>query len=94
MKANEDKCHLHLLKINGVDLISSELNFEHHINSLCKKASSKFHALANIFLYLNVCKIGILMNSFLYEQFVYCPLVWMFCSRTINNKSNFRFNHF
>ena len=28
------------------------------------------------------------MNSFFTAQFGYCPLVWMFCSRTINNKIN------
>ena len=28
------------------------------------------------------------MNSFIESQFGYCPLVWMFCSRSINNKIN------
>ena len=28
------------------------------------------------------------MNSFFNAQFGYCPLVWMFCSRSINNKIN------
>ena len=30
----------------------------------------------------------LLMNSFIQSQFSYCPLVWMFCSREINNKIN------
>ena len=28
------------------------------------------------------------MNSFFWSQFSYCPLVWMFHSRTLNNKIN------
>ena len=28
------------------------------------------------------------MNSFFTSQFNYCPLVWMFHSRTMNNKIN------
>ena len=28
------------------------------------------------------------MKSFVMSQFSYCPLVWMFCTRTLNNKIN------
>ena len=28
------------------------------------------------------------MNSFFESQFGYCPLIWMFCSRGVNNKIN------
>ena len=31
---------------------------------------------------------GIIINAFIQSQFSYCPLVWMFCSRTMNNKIN------
>ena len=56
------------MKINGADVISSEfenllgikidckLTFEHHLNSLCKKAGSKLHALDRILPYLNFSK--------------------------------------
>ena len=74
-------------KLLGIQ-IDNKLNFESHLNGLCKKASSKIHALARISPYLNQCKKKILMNSFFTAQFGYCPLVWMFCSRTINNKIN------
>ena len=30
----------------------------------------------------------ILFNSFVKSQFNYCPLIWMFCSRTRNNQIN------
>ena len=74
-------------KLLGIQ-IDNKLNFESHLNGLCKKASSKIHALARISPYLNQYKKKILMNSFFTAQFGYCPLVWMFCSRTINNKIN------
>ena len=28
------------------------------------------------------------MKTFIESQFNYCPLLWMFCSRTLNNKIN------
>ena len=28
------------------------------------------------------------MKAFIFSQFNYCPLVWMFCDRTLNNKIN------
>ena len=36
----------------------------------------------------NISKKRILMNSFFNSQFNYCPLVWMFHSRSSNNKIN------
>ena len=33
-------------------------------------------------------KLRMLMKSFFESQFSYCPLVWMFCSRTLNNRIN------
>ena len=37
---------------------------------------------------LNFHKLRIIMKSFFDSQFSYCPLVWMFCSRTHNNRIN------
>ena len=37
---------------------------------------------------MNLSKRQILMNSFFNSQFNYCPLVWMFHSRSVNNKIN------
>ena len=30
----------------------------------------------------------VIMKAFIQSQFGYCPLVWMFCSRTINTRIN------
>ena len=44
--------------------IDNKLNVEAHLNGLCKKASSKIHALARISPYLNQFKKKILMLFF------------------------------
>ena len=44
--------------------------------------------LSRITPFMNISKSRILMYSFFNSQFNYCPLVWMFHSRSINNKMN------
>ena len=77
---------------NSVELlgikIDSNLNFNEHVTNLCKKGNQKLHALARISKYLNEDKLKIIMKTFIQSQFNYCPLVWMFHSRTLNNKIN------
>ena len=41
-----------------------------------------------ISMYLSKDKLILLMRTFIQSQFNYCPLVWMFHSRTLNNKIN------
>ena len=77
---------------DSVDLlgitIDSNLNFNEHIRNLCKKGNQKLHALARISKYLNEEKLKIIMKTFIQSQFNYCPLVWMWHNRTLNNKIN------
>ena len=68
--------------------IDSNLTFENHINSICKKVSQKFNALARIAPYTNIQKRRTIMKSFVTSQFSYCPLIWMSHSRRLNNKIN------
>ena len=54
-----------------------------------KKACQKLNALVCLAPYMNVEKgTWIIMKKFIEYQFGYCPLVWMFHSRGINNKIN------
>ena len=71
----------------GVNL-EGRLNFDFHVNTLLKKASKKYHALARVCNYMNKKKRRILMNAFITSQFSYCPLVWMSHSRAMNNRIN------
>ena len=65
--------------------IDNELKFDDHVNHLSKKASLKLNAPARIAPFMNVSKNRIIVKSFIEPQFGYCPLVWMFRSRGLNN---------
>ena len=69
-------------------ILDSKLSFEDHINNLCKKASQKLNALARIASYVCLEKRKTVMKPYVASQFGYCPLVWMFHSRSLNNKIN------
>ena len=64
------------------------MKFEKHVSSLCKKASQKLHALTRVSCYMNIKQRRVIMNAFIKSQFGYCPLVWMFHSRSANNRIN------
>ena len=68
-------------KLLGIS-IDTTLSFEHHITSLCKKASQKLHALARIAHYMDFEKRRSLMKAFVISQFNYCPIIWMFHNST------------
>ena len=74
-------------KLLGVE-IERTLNFDEHVKSLCKKAGRKLSVLSRLSSYMTVKQKRILMKSFFESQFGYCPLVWMFYNRGINNKIN------
>ena len=68
--------------------IDKDLKFNEYVLSLCKKAGQKLSVLKRICNYMNFKQRKILMKSFIEAQFGYCPLIWMFCGRTENNKIN------
>ena len=59
-----------------------------HVKKLCKKACQKLNALVRIAPVMNVDKKRMIMKTFIESQFGYCPLVWLFHSRSLNNKIN------
>ena len=74
-------------KLLGVT-IDSDLKFDLHVNNLGKKATQKLNALAHISGYMDSSNKRPIMKTFITSHFSYCPLVWMFHSREINNKIN------
>ena len=68
--------------------VDKNLNFNLHLKTLCKKANQKVSALARIVRILPFQKRRLILKTFIESQFSYCPLVWMFCSRKMNNKMN------
>ena len=68
--------------------INSELNFENHLSAICNKVSRKINALGRIANYMSLEKRCVVMKKIIESQFNYCPIIWMFNSRTMNNKIN------
>ena len=74
-------------KLLGVN-IDYKLKLNEHLDSILKKAGRKVNVLSRILPYMNFEKRRVLMNSFFTSKFNYFPLVWIFHSRTLNNKIN------
>ena len=64
----------------------SELNCENYLSAIFNKVSRKINALGWTANYISIEKHRIAMKTFTESQFNYWPLIWMFHSRTINNK--------
>ena len=65
------------VKLLGVR-IDNKLNFNSHISKLCKNASTQLNALLRLKNVLNFKAKLILVQSFIYANFNYCPLIWHF----------------
>ena len=74
-------------KLLGI-VFDNKLRFDKHIENICQKANRKLNALAIVTNYMVLPKRRILMNEFFKAQFNYCPVVWMFHSRSLDNKIN------
>ena len=64
------------------------LSFDEYIACLCKKARKKLSVLVRLSNFMCTNKKGLLMKAFIDSQFGYCPLIWMFYSRAVDNKIN------
>ena len=73
------------VKMLGVH-IDSKLNFNLHIDIICKSALNQPNVLVRLKRYLGHEGKFVLVNSFIYSNFNYCPLVWMFSSKRSLNK--------
>ena len=66
--------------------IDSKLSFDKHISKLCNKCAGIINALTRLNSFLGFEEKKVLVNSFIYGNFNYCPLVWHFCSKSSRNK--------
>ena len=67
------------VKLLGIQL-DYKLNFDPHISALCKKAATQLNVLKRLRAYIGFDARKVLVQSFVYSNFNYCPLVWYFCS--------------
>ena len=69
---------------NSADLlgihIDNKLTFDNHIFNLCNKASTQLNAIGRLKCYLGKKELEVIVNSFIYSNFNYRPLVWHFSS--------------
>ena len=74
-------------KLLGV-IVDNKLDFMEHINTVCKKANLKLHALNRISRLFSPEQHALIIIAYIKSLFNYCPLVWMFCYRQIMHKMN------
>ena len=67
--------------------LDNNLKFDKHVSNICSKANRKLSTL-RVAKFLPFKKRRILFKAFIESQFKYCPLVWMFHGRQINDKIN------
>ena len=73
------------VKLCGVQ-IDDKLNFNLHITNICRPAANQLNALIRFNQFLSFEAKKVLVNSYFYSSFNYCPLVWMFSSAKSLNK--------
>ena len=67
------------VKLFGIE-IDGNLKFNHHINNICKSASSQLNALIRLKHLLEFEERNVLVNIIVMANFNYCSLVWKFTS--------------
>ena len=67
------------VKLLGVKL-DYKLNFDPHISDLCKKAANQLNILKRLKRFIGFETRKLLVQSFVYSNFNYCPIVWHFSS--------------
>ena len=75
------------VKLLGIPL-HNNLKFDKHVSNICSKANRKLSALTRVAKFLPFKKRRILFKAFNESQFKYCPFVWVFHGRQINEKIN------
>ena len=75
------------VKLLGIH-IDRKLKFDIHINNICNQATKKLRCLQRIRKFVTDQQAIRLCNAFVLSNFKYCPLIWMYCSKTCNNKIN------
>lgn len=68
--------------------IDWKLQFNRHVENICKKARKKTGALMRLKNKLDTNQKLILYNSFIKSQFGYCPIVWLCHGKVVENKIN------
>ena len=60
--------------------LDNKLNFDSHISDLCHKDATQLNVLKRLKSFIGFEERKVLIQSFVYSNFNYCPLVWNFAS--------------
>ena len=71
---NEKIETLSAVKLLGIE-IDDKLNFNNHINTICRSAANQLNALIRLRDFLKIEERKALIQSFALSNFTYCPLV-------------------
>ena len=77
---NDNVQVLSSVKLLGI-VLDNKLNFNLHIENICKSASNQLNALVRLKRYLGFAERKVLVNSYILSNFNYCPLVWFVSSK-------------
>ena len=67
-------------------LINSSLKFDDYVKVICKKTSQKLTAISRMSNFMSQEKRQSSIRTSFESQFDYCPLMWVFCGRTLNHR--------
>ena len=73
------------IKVLGVTL-DTRMTFSPFVSEICKRASRQINALKRISKFLNIQGRLAIYKSFIFSNFIYCPVVWIFCGRKNSDK--------
>ena len=73
------------ITILGV-IVDNKLNFNYHIYTLCAKAGKQLNALQRLGKSLDKDSKLVIYKSFIMSNFNFCPVVWMFTSKSSLNR--------
>ena len=69
-------------------IFDNKLDFSMHLISITKKVNIKLNVLIRVPKYMNLEQRTFLTSSFIKSQFIYCLLIWMFCSKKARHRLN------
>ena len=75
------------MKLLGIT-IDEKLTFTKQIANVCSLANNRLTALTRIKRFLSTEQTKYLSEAYIMSAFKYCPLIWMFCNKTLNNQIN------
>ena len=82
---NENISPSDTVKLLGIHM-DSKLNFDKHIQTICRRAASQLKALFRLRKALTIGNKMNILNGFILAHFNYCPVVWHHCGLTNSRK--------